>query len=81
MPPLISLAGVGGGGGGVSPGRGGPPPDIVFPSIEEIMRKCNMFQFGEVSVLNHPNTPPVPMAIPMTYLYPMSRDVVTGEAR
>lgn len=59
----------------------GARPEMVFPSVEDIMRKCNMFQFGEVSVLNHPNTPPVPMAIPMTYLYPMSRDSVTGEAK
>jgi len=72
-----------GGSGGVHPSvsPSGARPEMVFPSVEDIMRKCNMFQFGEVTVLNHPNTPPVPMAIPMTYLYPMSRDSVTGEAK
>ena len=31
----------------------------------------NMFHFGDVSVNHHPDTPPVPMVIPMVYLYPL----------
>lgn len=32
------------------------------PSVEDVMRKWNMFQFGEVIVPNHPTIPVVPMA-------------------
>ena len=31
----------------------------------------NMFHFGDVAVGHHPDTPPVPMVIPMVYLYPL----------
>ena len=31
----------------------------------------NMFHFGDVAVSHHPDTPPVPMVIPMVYLYPI----------
>ena len=34
-----------------------------------------------MTVPNHPNTPPIPMSIPMTYLFPVSKDPVTGEAK
>jgi len=30
-----------------------------------------MFHFGDVAVSHHPDTPPVPMVIPMVYLYPL----------
>ena len=30
-----------------------------------------MFHFGDVAVSQHPDTPPVPMVIPMVYLYPI----------
>ena len=43
------------------------------PSVEDVMRKWNMFQFGEVTVPNHPTVPVVPMALQMVYLYPMAR--------
>jgi len=43
------------------------------PSVEDVMRKWNMFQFGEVTVPNHPTVPVVPMALQMVYLYPMGR--------
>ena len=45
------------------------------------MRKCNLIPFGEVTIQNHPNTPPIPMTIPMTYLFPISKDAATGEAK
>ena len=31
-----------------------------------------MFCFGDVTVAEHPDAPPVPMVIPMVYLYPLS---------
>lgn len=40
-------------------------------SMEEVMTKNNMFHFGDVDVANHPDAPPVPMVIPMTYLMPI----------
>jgi hypothetical protein len=47
------------------------PP--LLPSVEEVMKKWNMFQFGEVVVPNHPAIPVVPMALQMVYLYPLGR--------
>ena len=41
-------------------------------SKEDIAAKQNnMFHFGDVSVAHHPDTAPVPMVIPMVYLYPI----------
>ena len=60
-------------------GRGGrassspPTHPLLLPSVEEVMKKWNMFQFGEVVVPNHPTIPVVPMALQMVYLYPLSR--------
>ncbi len=55
-------------------GRGShSPPLPLLPSVEEVMKKWNMFQFGEVVVPNHPTIPVVPMALQMVYLYPLSR--------
>ena len=34
-------------------------------------KQNNMFHFGDVSVAHHPDTSPVPMVIPMVYLYPL----------
>ena len=34
-------------------------------------KQNNMFHFGDVSVAHHPDTAPVPMIIPMVYLYPI----------
>jgi len=53
----------------------------LFPPMEDMMRKFNLVPFGEVTVLNHPNTPPVPMNIPMAFLFPVSKDEATGEAK
>jgi len=53
----------------------------LFPPMEDLMRKCNLIPFGEVTIQNHPNTPPIPMTIPMTYLFPISKDAATGEAK
>ena len=41
------------------------------------MRKSNMVPFGDVTVTNHPNTPPIPMTFPMVYLFPVSKDEVS----
>jgi hypothetical protein len=49
------------------------PTRPLLPSVEEVMKKWNMFQFGEVVVPNHPTIPVVPMALQMVYLYPLSR--------
>eukprot|EP00092_Neocalanus_flemingeri_P015279 GFUD01016515.1.p1 GENE.GFUD01016515.1~~GFUD01016515.1.p1 ORF type:complete len:657 (+),score=162.09 GFUD01016515.1:95-2065(+) len=53
----------------------------LFPPMDDIMRKCNLVPFGDVTIPNHPNTPPIPMTIPMAYLFPISKDEVTGEAK
>jgi len=53
----------------------------LFPPMEDIMRKFNLAPFGDVTVPNHPNTPPVPMNIPMAFLFPVSKDEATGEAK
>ena len=54
---------------------------LPFPPMEDLMRKCNLVPFGEVTIQNHPNTPPIPMTIPITYLFPISKDAATGEAK
>jgi len=54
---------------------------LPFPPMEDLMRKCNLVPFGEVTIQNHPNTPPIPMTIPITYLFPISKDPATGEAK
>eukprot|EP00096_Caligus_rogercresseyi_P009902 TRINITY_DN3466_c0_g4_i1.p1 TRINITY_DN3466_c0_g4~~TRINITY_DN3466_c0_g4_i1.p1 ORF type:complete len:654 (+),score=242.95 TRINITY_DN3466_c0_g4_i1:111-2072(+) len=38
---------------------------------EDFAAKNNMFHFGDVIVAHHPDTAPVPMVIPMVYLYPL----------
>ena len=44
----------------------------VGASKEDMAAKHNnMFHFGDVSVAHHPDTSPVPMIIPMVYLYPL----------
>ena len=50
-----------------------PPPQGVppLPVMEEMMIKNNFFHFGDVSVVNHPDAPPVPMVLPMAYLLPI----------
>lgn len=39
--------------------------------INMVSKQNNMFHFGDVSVAHHPDTAPVPMIIPMVYLYPL----------
>lgn len=41
------------------------PPGLLAKDVP------NMFHFGDVSVSHHPDTAPVPMVIPMVYLYPL----------
>ncbi len=54
-----------------------PPPPLSrisadpFASGHHPKEMPNMFHFGDVSVNHHPDTPPVPMVIPMVYLYPL----------
>ena len=44
----------------------------IGASKEDMAAKHNnMFHFGDVSVAHHPDTAPVPMIIPMVYLYPL----------
>ena len=38
-------------------------------------KQNNMFHFGDVSVAHHPDTAPVPMIIPMVYLYPLPTSI------
>lgn len=61
-----------------------PPPSAISPkslpvgkvpqlprSVEEQQpAETNMLYLGEVSVANHPDSPPAPMAIPRVYLLP-----------
>ena len=54
---------------------------MLPPSLDEVLRKSNLVPFGDVVVTNHPNTPPIPMTLPMVHLVPVSKDEVTGEAR
>ena len=35
------------------------------------LKQNNMFHFGDVSVAHHPDNTPLPMIIPMVYLYPL----------
>ena len=48
-----------------------PPGVPSLPVMEEMMIKNNFFHFGDVSVVNHPDAPPVPMVLPMAYLLPL----------
>lgn len=52
-------------------------PQQILPPLEEFVRKSNMVPFGDVTVSNHPNTPPIPMTFPMVYLFPVSKDEVS----
>ena len=54
------------------------PPPILTRNISEPNRfgvpdkdLPNMFHFGDVLVGNHPDTAPVPMVIPLAYLFPL----------
>ena len=77
MPPLLRTSPA-----GLIPGPPIPPlaslppqhPKAGGPSalaMEEMMTKSNLFHFGDVSVVNHPDAPPVPMVLPMAYLLPI----------
>ena len=55
--------------------------NVTNSPLDEMLRKSNMMAFGEVTVSNHPNTPPIPMTLPMVYLVPISKDDTTGEAK
>ena len=67
MPPLHLP-------GGIPAGQFRPnvpdQPALNHPSAE-MLSKQNMFCFGDVTVSEHPDAPPVPMVIPMAYLYPI----------
>ena len=56
-------------------------PTQILPPLEEFVRKSNMVHFGDVTVTNHPNTPPIPMTFPMVYLFPVSKDEVSNQAQ
>ena len=60
MPPL-QLTG----------GRPLNPEQMMLNHTSELLAKQNMFFFGDVNVVEHPDAPPVPMVIPMVYLYPL----------
>ena len=45
---------------------------LMMNHTAEMLAKQNMFCFGDVTVAEHPDAPPVPMVIPMVYLYPLS---------
>ena len=39
------------------------------------LKQNNMFHFGDVSVAHHPDNTPLPMIIPMVYLYPLPTSI------
>ena len=47
------------------------PEQMMLNHTSELLAKQNMFFFGDVTVAEHPDAPPVPMVIPMVYLYPL----------
>ena len=47
------------------------PEQMMLNHTAELLAKQNMFFFGDVTVAEHPDAPPVPMVIPMAYLYPL----------
>ena len=47
------------------------PPEMMLNHTAEMLAKQNMLCFGDVTVTEHPDAPPVPMVIPMVYLYPL----------
>ena len=47
------------------------PEHLMLNHTAELLAKQNMFFFGDVTVAEHPDAPPVPMVIPMAYLYPL----------
>ena len=47
------------------------PEQLMMNHTAEMLAKQNMFCFGDVTVAEHPDAPPVPMVIPMVYLYPL----------
>ena len=47
------------------------PEQMMMNHTAEMLAKQNMFCFGDVTVAEHPDAPPVPMVIPMVYLYPL----------
>ena len=48
-----------------------PEQQLMLNHTSELLAKQNMFFFGDVTVAEHPDAPPVPMVIPMVYLYPL----------
>ena len=64
----------------LSPNSGSPPRNPLPPNMEEIIRKCNLVPFGDVTVPAAPATPPI-LNFPMVCLFPVGRDDITGEAR
>lgn len=58
MPPLQRIG-------------GGNSEQMMLNHTAEMLAKQNMFCFGDVVVAEHPDAPPVPMVIPMVYLYPL----------
>ena len=44
---------------------------LMLAQTTEMLAKQNMFFFGDVAVADHPDAPPVPMVVPMVYLYPL----------
>ena len=69
----------------VSPVQQQPGPEHLLLSASNLdqmhaaARQNNLFHFGDVSVSNHPDTQPVPMVIPMVYLYPLSEKQDKGK--
>jgi len=65
------------------PSTPGYPSSIPFPPPPPLARQGehfphhftkdppNMFHFGDVKINHHPDTQPVPMVIPIVYLYPI----------
>ena len=70
MPPLHLAAATTAAGGLRQAGH--PVADsMMLNHTAELLAKQNMFCFGDVTVADHPKAPPVPMVIPMVYLYPL----------
>ena len=51
---------------------------LMLNHTSELLAKQNMFFFGDVTVAEHPDAPPVPMVIPMVYLYPLQTAAVAS---
>ncbi len=55
-----------------SGGAASNPEAMLLAQTTEMLAKQNMFYFGDVAVADHPDAPPVPMVVPMVYLYPLA---------